>query len=294
MEVSTNNNIQNVSKIMIFDFTDYSDYLNMYVKEYGKYSHGPYNLKNWAKRLGYRSPSSLAMVLNKQRLPTWRMIASFSEDFKLVKNERRYFELLVELERRKKAGESVQEILKEAKKLSGLKEYQQINFDHFTVVSDWYCLVIKRLISKKNFVQDVDWIFKALRRKISKAKIKEAIDSLINVGMLERSRNGKLIDSSPKSHTGNEIPSTAIKSHHKGMINQSLTALEEQTVENRIFQGLTLNMDKKEDLDSAFEDVREFINKFNNKYSKDNVGESVYQLNVQLFEHTNSDEEEKL
>jgi len=65
------------SKPSIFDFTDYSDFLNSYVQSYGKYSHGPYNLKNWAQRLGYKSPSSLAMVLNKQRLPTLRMVGSF-------------------------------------------------------------------------------------------------------------------------------------------------------------------------------------------------------------------------
>ncbi len=280
------NTLERLRKISIFDFTDYSEYLNSYVNEYGKYSHGPFNLKNWAKRLGYRSASSLAMVLNKQRIPTWKMIASLSEDFKLSKNERKYFELLVDLERKKQAGEPIHEILKETHRLSGLKEYQQINFDQFVVISDWHCYVIKRLVSNKNFIDDLDWIYRALRRKVTKAKIKESIDSLISVGMLSRDDKGQLVDSNPQTHTGNQIPSAAIRNHHKGMLMRGIEAIEEQDVSSRMFQGLTLNMKKDADLESAFEDIKKFINKFNKKYSKDGAGDSVYQLSMMLYEHT--------
>ncbi|MCP4913192.1 MAG: DUF4423 domain-containing protein [Oligoflexia bacterium] len=275
-----------LKKIEIFNFTDYSDYLNAYVNEYGRYSHGPFNLKNWAKRLGYRSPSSLAMVLNKQRFPTYKMIAAFSEDFKLNKSERRYLELLVELERKKLKGESLEETIKEAKKISGLHEYQQINFNQFTVVSDWFCYVVKRLVSHKDFQNDEDWIFKKLRRKVSRAKIRRAIDSLIGVELLKQDESGRLIDSSPKTHTGNEIPSAAIRSHHRGMIERATEALEEQSIDDRIFQAITLNIKKEEDKEAAFDDIKKFINDFNRKYSDDNNGDSVYQLNLQFFEHT--------
>lgn len=289
-----NKNGISLKKIEIFNFTDYSDYLNAYVNEYGRYSHGPFNLKNWAKRLGYRSPSSLAMVLNKQRFPTYKMIAAFSEDFKLNKSERRYLELLVELERKKLKGEPLEETMKEAKKISGLHEYQQINFNQFTVVSDWFCYVVKRLVSHKDFQNDEDWIFRKLRRKVSRAKIRRAIDSLIGVELLKQDENGRLIDSSPQTHTGNEIPSAAIRSHHKGMIERANEALDEQTIDNRIFQAITLNIKKDEDKEAAFDDIKKFINDFNRKYSDDNNGDSVYQLNLQFFEHTTKIDTETL
>lgn len=284
--LSSNQTVETNSSISIFDYTDYSDYLNSYVNESGKYSHGPFNLKNWAVRLGYRSPSSLAMVLNKQRLPTWRMIASFSEDFRLNKNERRYFELLVELERKKQAGEPVSEILKETHKLSGLKEYQKINYDQFVVISDWHCYVIKRLVSNKKFIEDNEWIYKVLRKKVSRTKINEAINSLISVGLLTRDSQGHLVDSSPKTHIGNEIPSSAVRNHHRGMMERAIESIEEQDVKNRILQSVTLTLNKTHKLDEAFEDIKDFINNFNRKYSDDTNGDSVYQLNVQLFEHT--------
>jgi uncharacterized protein (TIGR02147 family) len=280
-----------VSKPSIFDFTDYSDFLNSYVQAYGKYSHGPYNLKNWALRLGYKSPSSLAMVLGKQRLPTWRMILSFSEDFKLSKQEKKYFELLVEIEKKKKSGADVSVLIKEACKLSGSREYQKINLDQFSVISDWYCYVIKRLVSNRFFVYDLDWIFRALRKKVTKPQIKTAIENLKNVGLLAEDVEKGLVDQKMKIHTGDQIPSAAIRNHHRGMINGALDALEEQTVDERLFQTLTLNINKKERLDEAFDDIRQFINDFNDKYSNEASGDSVYQLNAQLFEHTRKLEE---
>lgn len=276
----------NKEKPRLFDFTDYADFLNAYVSAYGKYSHGPFNLKNWANRLGYKSPSSLAMVLNKQRLPTMKMIVSFSEDFNFTKSERKYFELLVEIEKKKSAGKDITELLNEANKLSGQTEYQRINYDQFSVVSDWHCYAIKALVSNKYFLNDEDWIFKALRRKVSKAQIKNAIQNLKNVGLLKDDPARGLVENPQKTHTGNQVPSAAIKNHHRGMLVQAAQALDEQTVANRMFQGLTLNIKKDADLKKAFADVVEFVNEFNEKYRDDRDGDAVYQLNIQLFEHT--------
>lgn len=274
------------NKPRLFDFTDYADFLNAYVGAYGKYSHGPYNLKNWANRLGYRSASSLAMVLSKQRLPTYKMIASFSEDFKFTKTEKKYFEVLVAIEKRKQSGKDISELLSEASRLSGQSEVQKINYDQFSVVSDWYCYAIKALVSNKHFVDDHDWIFKAMRRKISKAQIKNAIQNLKNIGLLMDDPVKGLKENPVKTHTGNQVPSAAIKNHHRGMIVQAAQALDEQDVDNRMFQGLTLNIKKEENLKDAFNDIINFVSEFNEKYRDDVDGDAVYQMNIQLFEHT--------
>ena len=270
----------------IFDFSDYTDFLNAYVSAYGKYSQGPYNLKNWANRLGYKSPSSLAMVLSKQRIPTVKMIISFAEDFNFTKSEKKYFEILVEIEKLKKRKKDFSQLLEEAKIMSGLSEYQKISYEQFSVVSDWHCYVIKALIGNKNFVFDIDWIFETLRKKVTRSQIKNAIENLKKVGFIEDDPIRGLRENPRKTHTGNNIPSSAIKNHHRGMLVQASQALSEQTIDNRFFQGLTINLKKKEDLSSAMKDIKNFIDEFNEKYKDDKKGDSVYQLNLQLFEHT--------
>jgi hypothetical protein len=70
------------------------------------------------------------------------------------------------------------------------------------------------------------------------------------------------------------------------MLVQAAQALDEQDVNNRMFQGLTLNIKKKEELKNAYADIVNFVSEFNEKYRDDEVGDAVYQLNIQLFEHT--------
>ena len=278
---------KSASKINIFDFSDYSDFLKVQIKT-NSLAQGRNNLKYWAGKLGYQSASSLSMVLKKQRLPSLKIILSFSESVKLNKNETKYFQLLVGLERNKQKGNDVDNILSEIKEISRSDEFQDISYDHFSMISDWHCLVIKRLVSKKGFINDVDWIYNTLRKKVSKSKITKSINTLLNLGVLAKDDQGNLIDTQKQSKIGGQLPSSAIKNHQRGMIKRSLDALDEQNVDNRIFQALTLNIEKKENLEEAFGDIQEFIHRFNKKYSKDKTGGSTYQLNVQLFEHSNS------
>lgn len=272
------------TKPNLFDFTDYVDFLNAYVSAYGKYGHGPYNLKNWANRLGYRSPSSLAMVLNRSRLPTTKMIVNFAEDFSFSQAETKYFEVLVEIEKRKNNGKDIMPLLKEATSLSGKNEYQKISYEQFALVSDWYCYAVKALISRKDFVYDLDWMHRALRRKVTPGQIKSAIYNLKSVGLIEEDEERGLREATKRTHTGNGIPSAAIKNHHRGMLFQASQAIDEQSVENRMFQGLTLNISKKDQLEDAMKDIANFVQDFNSKYRNDEEGDAVYQLNVQLFE----------
>lgn len=285
LALNPTSHLQVVKEISIFEFDDYSEFLNSYVNLFGKYTHGPYNLTNWSKRLGYRSPSSLTMVLNKQRIPPTRMVLRLAEDFKLTSSETKYFELLVEIEKLKAKGKDFTAALKSAHKIAKKKKYQKIDINHFSLVSDWYCYVLKRLVSCKNFINDIDWIHRALRKKVTKGQIKEGLDRLKTVGLIEEV-DGKLRDANQKIHTGDQIPSAAIKNHHIGMIQQALDALQEQSVDNRMFQALILNLNKEEDLKNAFDDIAEFVSEFNAKYSKEESSNSVYQMNIQLFEHT--------
>lgn len=74
------------------------------------YSHDHHNLNNWSKRLGYKSASSLSMVITGERLPSEDMIDRLVKDFKMTGREERYFKLLIELERKKGKNHDVMSI----------------------------------------------------------------------------------------------------------------------------------------------------------------------------------------
>ena len=69
--------------ISIFKFEDYRAYLEVYRRMRSESSQDKGRLEPWSKRLGYRSPRSIAMVIKGQRLPSASLVNRLSQDFKL-------------------------------------------------------------------------------------------------------------------------------------------------------------------------------------------------------------------
>ena len=280
---------KNKTKISVFDFRDFKDYLNAVGFPEGNYNHQSNTLSKWAKRLGYRSPSSLTMVLKGQRLPSQEMVRTLIDDLKLQGREKEYFELLVEHDRLQKRKKSSDAVLSRLSKLSNKTEYFQMDMSQFNTISKWYYLVIKQLVSAPDFLEDIDWMVKKLKRKVTAAQVKKAIADLETLGFIRR-QDGKIIKSNQASMTTNDIPSSAIKEHHSGMMQMAAEALYEQPIEKRQISSLTFKMDPQK-LSIAKEELMNFLKDFNEKYSDERAFE-VYQLNLQLFSHTREEIEQ--
>ena len=273
----------NKSNLTIFNFDNYNDYLGYRAKlEKEKGEGSP--LVKWAKRLGFNSPSSLTMVLKGQRLPSKDLVNALIFDLKLNPEEKRYFELLIRLEKLKRKNEDVSIVLKELSKFDQNNKHA-ISLNEFEYISDWYYLAIKQLIKTKEFQEDYVWISKKLKSKITPAKAKSAIATLIKLGILDRRKSGALYVKRESIESSNDIPSAAIKGHHKQMMERAIEAVYEEDVSVRQVNSMSFRIDPNL-VDAAKEKVLQFIYEFNDEYGMDKAGGELYQLNVQLFGHT--------
>lgn len=270
--------------ISLFDFTDFKAYLLKKGLPSGMYSHDHHNLNNWSKRLGYKSASSLSMVLTGERLPSEDMIERLTKDFKMTGREERYFKLLIELERKKTKNQDINEHLKLIQKMSTEKNSYSIDLQQFSVISEWYYIALKQLISTDSFVEDENWIYKRLRKKVSVGQIKKALKDLEDLEIIKRDENSRLRVVKPGLITTNDIPSSAIKKHHYGMMELAQEALMEQEVDQRQMNSTTMRI-KKENLPEAKKFIFDFLKEFSSRYSELDA-EDVYQMNVQFFELT--------
>jgi len=270
-------------KISIFDFNDFRSYLLSAGMPDGLYGHTANNLKSWANRLGYKSPSSLTMVLKGTRLPSYDMIRSFVKDLNLNNRERKYFELLVELEKVQAKGKDTSHVLEQINQVTQNSGIFQLEMKTFSTISEWYYLAIKQLISSPDFINDPEWIYKKLRKKVTPSQIKTALENLEELDIISNV-DGKLKVLKPGLITTNDVPSSAIKRHHYGMIQRALESIDEQKVENRQINSLTMKVEKNK-LPEAKKFIFDFLKEFNERYSSNNSND-LYQLNVQLFEHT--------
>ena len=271
-------------KPSIFEFEDYREFLKAACFPNGKYNHTSGTLSIWAKKLGYKSPSSLTMVLNGDRVPSRDMISSLSKELKLSAKERQYLDLHVDLDRAKRKGKDPSDLLKRISILAPGKNNIQLSLNQFSLISKWYFYVIKQLIKTPGFIEDYDWIFKRLDRKVTPSQIKYAIDALLELGIIKRNERGQLEASDKGVISPNDIPSSALKNHHTGMMERAVESLRAKPVEERQISSLTFRMNPSE-LPKAKERVFKFIQEFNEEFGSDS-GTEVFQLNAQLFGHT--------
>lgn len=271
-------------KVTIFDFKDYREFLISAGLPDGMYSHTVNNLQNWAKRLGYKSPSSLTMVLKGQRFPSQDMARALTKDLKLNKKEEKYFKLLIQLEKSIAQDKDHAQVLDELNKITKTENSFKISLTEFNMISDWYHIVIKQLIATNDFLYDINWIHRRLRKHVSPNQIRNSIKDLIELGLVEETKDGSLKVVKQGFITTNDIPSNAIRNHHSGMITQALKSINEQDVNERQLSGNTLKI-KKENLPEAKTAIFEFLKEFNSKFGTDESSD-LYQLNIQLFSHT--------
>lgn len=228
------------------------------------------------------------MVLRGQRLPSRDMIEAFEKDFNFTPKEKQYFELLVKIEKAEAKNQDTEIYRKKLQELAGISEAAALGLKEFSSISEWYFLAIKQLTSLEQFIEDPEWIRKKLRKKVTPSQVRYALDTMLELGILKRNEIGKIVNGDQSTFTPNDIPSSAIKKHHRGMMEQAVLALEELPVEQRQISSLTLKF-KKERAEEAKQELYKFLQEFNQKYYADE-GDSVHQLNLQFFDLTNKHE----
>lgn len=244
-------------------------------------------LKTLSERLDLKSPSLLSMVANGKRLPSEALLEKLFTVWKTGAKERKFLRLQLKLEKKHQKGKEALSLMQEIKKLNPPSAFYKLKLKQIESVRDWHVLVVRALANSPDFKAAPQWISERLRNKISPKQARTALNLLIDRGLLEQdAKTGKVTVCQDYVETSHEIPSEAIRQHHRGMLNRALEALNEQSVAERLFNSITLNF-KPEDLELAKKRIVDFNRAFHEEFGH-NTSDTVYQLNVQLFSHTSS------
>lgn len=270
--------------ITLFDFSNYRDYLMKRGLPHGLYGHSKYNLSYLASELGYKSPSSLSMVLKGERLPSDEMVERIAQYFKMTSREKRYLKLLIEFDKRQRKNQDTKDIMELIQKSSTEKNSLAIDLKQFATISEWYYTAIKQLIGTADFVEDEEWIHRRLRKKVTPSQIRTALLHLQELGIVKRDSTGSLKVVAQGLITTNDIPSSAIKRHHFGMLERASEAIFEQEVDERQINSTTLKL-RSEDVSEAKRAIFDFLKEFAARFAYEEASE-VYQFNIQLFKLT--------
>ncbi len=243
-------------------------------------------IKTWANRLGYKSPRSLGMLVEGKRLPSTEMIELLAKDYGLSAAEKRYFELLV-LEKSGKSSSLSAGIKRE---LENLRAGANQNIRRLTIaeteqVFQWHILVIRQLVGTRGFKEDYDWIHRRLRGKVSLSEIKMALQILLSLGGLVRNPStGRLEKTQINIFGRDDVPNAALRKHHAHMMERAKESLTEQGVYEREMISYVFSF-KRSDLPKLKQVLRDLRANLDQQFHTSD-GDSVFQLNLHLFEHT--------
>jgi uncharacterized protein (TIGR02147 family) len=281
-------NLEGTDAMTVFEFDDFRAYLNHVRTNYPGMKR-PITLERWAKKLSYRSPRSIAMVLKGQRLPSEELVLAFANDLTHSENERRYFELLVRKE--KYRGNVPKAIAEELQKLNPkLIRRRALDAEVFSYVSAWHNYVILQMFSTPGFrackADDcVAWVHRRLGEKITKEDVEASISLLERLKFIEKENSGRYrLSAEDPLIAIEEIPSAAGRRHHNEQMDQAKDALQRAPGSEREFTCLTLRANR-----SKLPEIKKAIREFRDKFDKDffdEQSEDVCQLNVQFFIHT--------
>ena len=162
------------------------------------------------------------------------------------------------------------------------REARQIEGQSVAYLSHWYYPAIRELALRGDFQGDPEWIASQLRPSIKVEQAKQALDSLIDLGMLAE-KTGRLRPAEGTVVTPMEVAGMAVHNYHRGMLERAGESMDAFDPDERYLGGLTVAIPE-----TMVDQVKDEIKAFQSRMldlcdSAENDAERVYQLGLQFF-----------
>jgi uncharacterized protein (TIGR02147 family) len=267
------------SRVNVFEYLDYRIYLRDYYQfckanEYG-FSH-----RAFSRRAGLRSSNYLKLVMDGERNLTPEMADQFAKACGLQDQAADYFSELVAFNQ----ATTAKERNRCHERLTRFKQYREIHkldAAQAAYYSNWYLPAIRELVAREDFSEDPKWIARVLHPKITSAQAKKAIETLLELGLVERAR-GRLRQSKPLVTTGSGPLGPHVVNYHRAMLQAAAEALDTVARDEREISSLTLCV-SEEVMKDLKERIREFRREILQIAELEGKPERVVQINFQLF-----------
>jgi uncharacterized protein (TIGR02147 family) len=230
-------------QIDVFQYLDYRAFLRDAYADLKARQEG-FSYRAFSKRAGMSSPNFLKLVIDGKRNLTASSVERFAEALALSARESAFFRELVGFEQAATAAQK-NEHYERIGRFRKHRAVRRLERDTFAYLSHWYYPAIRELVSCPSFREDPEWIAAQLRPAVPPSRVREAIDTLLEVGVLERDADGKLVQGEPLLSTGPEVRSLAIGNFHRQMMERAADSIELIDREQREISGLTVALSRE-------------------------------------------------
>lgn len=248
-------------------------------------SAGGDSIRNLAKRMKI-SHTLLVMLIQGKRPLRIKHAPALALGFGLSAPERIYLQALIQ-------SESAKDV--EEKQLCQLwlselhPARSQVNtrlLDEFELVSNWVHMAILSICEIKDFDPRPEAIAERLGGRVTSIEVRSAIERLKSLGLIRLEKNGRFVPTQTQVTTQDDVISQGVRNYYKQVLDLAKEAVERQTIEQREFQGFAFAVARHK-IPLAKEMIRKFRAQFLKAMESD-VTDDVYQMNIQMFQLTES------
>lgn len=268
------------TSIDVFGYLDYRSFLRDYYNEKKARGRG-FSYRAFSRRAGLKSPNYLKLVIDGERNLSAPMAERFAEACGLSDDDARYF---VDLVAFNQAGSS-SDRNKHYARLTGFRRYRKahkLDVAHAAYYSAWYMPAVRELAASSGFREDPEWIAKQMVPPISKAEASQALETLLELGLLARKDDGTLEQTEGLLSTGAETQGVHIVNYHRAMADRAMASIDLLPPDDRDISSLTLCLGE-DGLRAFKERIQRFRRELLELSALEDDPEQVVQLNFQLF-----------
>ncbi|MGL1903038.1 MAG: TIGR02147 family protein [Fibrobacterales bacterium] len=282
-----------MKKIVIYDFIDYTRYLNAWF-DAKKEANANFSHKSFAEKVGLKSSSYVTMILNHTRKVPRKQILSFAKALDLNSKETKYFEAIILYKESKNFDEKryYWDIAQNLRPLTDPYIIERKQFDYF---NNWYIPVLREVVTYFDFKKDFALLGKQLNPPISKKEAETGFNTLLDLKLIKAietkvSKGSLTYKSKPTLYelTNNLIvtppENRMVAVHHfqRETIELAKSALDQLNTSERNIQNTTIGTSAQGlfEINRLIEDFQAQLLKIaeNNPET-----EGVYHVNIQLY-----------
>lgn len=269
--------------LSIYDYLDYQVFLRDYI-DFRKKDNLWFSYRYFASKINIDHSNLIKVLLGKRHISN-QIALSITNFLKLNAKEKDYFTTLVEFNKSRNVAKSKQllEKLFTIKNISP-KKLEPNQYDYYR---EWYHTAIYSLLDYYDFSGNYKNLAAELNPPITVKEAKESIALLEKLQLIRREADGRYVQTQKMITSGQNWHSVAIQKFQEETIKLALRSLTHDSRNVRDISTLTMTLTKPdiEAIKDITEQYRKTIIKLINESES---GDTVYQLNIQLFPMTRS------
>lgn len=275
---------------IIYSYTDCRECLTEIKNNLSKQGDRPITYTLLASETGLSSRTKLKKMFKGELVLPKKVLEKLGDFFGLTRQQKHYLDMLRlfnATENSEKASSLYDKILAMKKKHGPPSIDHKLSEVQLKLLDKWYYLPILTYLGMTKSSSDTLDIMKAFMGQISHEDVISTIKTLVEIDLLEYSPTGNLIKKYDHVSILDGLPRPLVKKFHSMMITKAHDSITGMPMDKRYLMSSTLSV-KSCFLPEIKQKISKFILKLNSDYSV-NDGNSLYQVNIQLFNLANLD-----